>query len=105
MTARLETPTVFGSAGESKRARRGNTDARARERAGADGDGDAIDLIEAQPRLLHHFADHRDEPLRVPGLEALEHCGELDDNAAAPLGDAGRAAVKAGVEGENVHRA
>ena len=72
MTARLDTPTVLAPQARAKRACRSDADARAGERAGADGDGDAIDLIEAQPRLLHHLADHRDETLRVTGLEALQ---------------------------------
>ena len=89
-----------------QRARRGDADARAGERAGPDGDGDAIEVVEAETGLLHRLVDHRHEPLGVAGLEALERARKLDDasaRASPHLRDAHGAGVKAGIEGENVH--
>ncbi|HEY8246464.1 MAG TPA: hypothetical protein VIG38_04185 [Hyphomicrobium sp.] len=37
-------------------------------------------------------------------LETLHHGAEFDDGLSVPLGDTHRAAVKASVEGQNVHR-
>src|SRR6185312_1652601 len=93
----------LGIRGQRQGARCGDADARARKSAWANRHRDERELIETETRTFHRFADHRDEAFGVASLKALHHGAEFDDVFSAPLGDTHRAAVKARVEGQNVH--
>ena len=61
---------------EREPAGRRDTDARARERAGPDGDGDAVEVVKPHARARHDLIDHGHQALRMTRRETLARTRE-----------------------------